>query len=373
MYQTARQIVLEQMYNMCDWLKVKVVDNFGNSVKISDPKLLQLWVSVEKDHEKVYNVLFKPFVNVEDGNTKRWSIESEAMRRCGYRYRDSDDKRLFAPFEDRSLTGGGVAKVVSRALSDIRKMSYYRYSKYGLEKVSAMKPRDISNNKDLVGRKKKDRTGYMFCKDMVVRKGENQDLGVENNSLRNNVQLGMSELENLEMNLGGSQCEGIMTTNQNDCKDNSKVAYGKNDNAVNDAVDDALQLFENSNDFLDFDDETENQDQAPSREESLEILKSLGSSRRVVGGQQPVEQNTNAKIELNKRKRNISRDTGIRKKGRTKSTTKRQTNVVCNILIVDINKDWFALTLPFSCTLQSAVLEAFIPSQIEKQRRKGTK
>lgn len=145
LYNTAKGHIYERIYKECIKLSLTVPDKSGQLVQINEPKLLQRWVTGNENHELTFAVLYKPFEDAADSNTKRWSIEAETMRRCGFRYTLHDDKRKASPNGLQDLTGGGAAFLITRALSDIRKHANYHRKKSGLAIISVLVK---SHNKD---------------------------------------------------------------------------------------------------------------------------------------------------------------------------------------------------------------------------------
>jgi hypothetical protein len=111
-YLAAKTIILETIYKKCNELGVRVRNQSGMLIEVNDQKLAQTWVTSCDNHELTYRVMVQPFEQQSDGNTKRWSIESEAMRRCGFQYPEEDKKVVRAvPYEYRNTTGGSAATV----------------------------------------------------------------------------------------------------------------------------------------------------------------------------------------------------------------------------------------------------------------------
>lgn len=138
LYNTAKGHIYERIYKGCARMNLTVADKSGLLVQINEPKLLQRWVTGNEKHELTFEILYKPFEDAADSNTKRWSIEAETMRRCGFRYTLHDDKRKASPNGLQDLTGGGAAFLITRALSDIRKHAYYYRKKNGLTIISVL-------------------------------------------------------------------------------------------------------------------------------------------------------------------------------------------------------------------------------------------
>ena len=145
-YTTAKAIIYEKMFVESKKMKLKVCDNSGQFVDITDPKLLQRWVTNNENHRLTFNIMYAPFEDAANSFTKRWSIESETMRRCGFEYTTDDDKRVTAPNGRRNVTGGGCVFLVSIAIADIRKHANYYRKKEGKPILSALQK---SFNKDV--------------------------------------------------------------------------------------------------------------------------------------------------------------------------------------------------------------------------------
>jgi hypothetical protein len=137
-YNTARSVIYERIFIVSKKTKLKVADNSGQFVDITDPKLLQRWVTNNENHRLTFEILYKPFEDATDSNSKRWSIEAETMKRSGFQYTSSDDIRQTAPAGCRHVTGGGTVFLVSLALSDIRKHANYYRKKLGKPILSAL-------------------------------------------------------------------------------------------------------------------------------------------------------------------------------------------------------------------------------------------
>jgi hypothetical protein len=146
-YNTSRSVVYERIFIESRKLGLLVQDNSGQLVPITDPKLLQSWVTMNEDHRMTFQILYTPFEDAADSNTKRWSIEAETMRRSGYQYTESDDIRKTAPTGFRNVTGGGVVFLVSRAISDIRKYANYYRKKYGKPIISVLVKTGVKGKK----------------------------------------------------------------------------------------------------------------------------------------------------------------------------------------------------------------------------------